>query len=40
LGEYELLFERPEGGPVRVRVMIQPKGYAGKTAVKRITFKF
>ena len=40
LGEYELLFERPEGGPVRVRVMIQPKGYAGKTAVNRITFKF
>jgi hypothetical protein len=25
---------------VRVRVMIQPKGYAGKTAVNRITFKF
>lgn len=25
LGEYELVFERPAGAPVRVRVVIRPK---------------
>jgi hypothetical protein len=27
LGEYDLLFERPDSAPVRVRVVIHPKSY-------------
>jgi hypothetical protein len=28
LGEYDLLFDRPDDVPVRVRVVIHPKSYA------------
>ena len=27
LGEYDFLFERPDGAPVRTRVVIHPKSY-------------
>jgi hypothetical protein len=39
LGEYELVFDRPDAAPVRVRVVIRPKSYPpAKTAMRTTAF--
>jgi hypothetical protein len=39
LGEYELLFERPGGAAVRVRVVIHPKRYVPARPVSTTAFR-